>query len=562
MYYFKNIKFILLTFSFLFVYTTAKSQNSQKRKHKITGKVTHNKVPLSDTHIVIKNSRRATKTDYFGNYSLRASYNDTLQFTYMGYSTIEIIVRNKKSINVEMIPEFFALEETLIKNVKRKRESISEEYRPFKTAMGVIRPRGAAYRISYFKGDVISRAPTISRALLGRVPNYRLGTRTGQEVSYIRGRRAIWDVDGFVTDEEPLINLDEVLDVRVLFSPEVALRYGGMRSAGGVIVVRTKNGRHEENIDPVKQERITKILNNVKKEEKPENATDYNETVRNFDDIVKAYNYCRKILNKNKKQYFTDLSLANTFLDYYGNKYLFTKLTNIYQGKYSENLRALQALTFELESLDLKNEYLSLYKRIYRLDYKNPKSYRDLANAFIHNNDHEKAWRLYLSYLRKNQDYYNKDIGKLIFNEMEWLYHNKKHNPTSLFKFTPKHDSKHDFSKDVRIVIEWNNPEVSFNLNFNNNSNIKKSISFQYDHEKSKYKNEPLIKEFFIADLKENEWDIDLTYFGNKEEKKATSFKATYYYNWGKQNESKKIKTFLLNGDFVNRELFTVSQIN
>lgn len=562
MFTYKKIKFIILTLFFVLLHFTVTPQNVQKRKHQITGKVTHNKLPLSDVHVVVKNTKKATKTDYYGKYSLRASYNDTILFSYVGYSTIEIIVKNKRSINVEMLPEAYALEETLIKSAKRKIQNLSEEDKPFKTAMGTINPRGAAYNISYFKGEQMSTLPSITIGLLGRVPSYSVRTdNTGKKKSFIRNKPVVWDVDGRVTEYEPPIILDDVLDIRVLFSAEVALRYGGMRSGGGVIIVRTKNAPYEENIDPEEKERINGILNNIKydqKLEENENNTDYTETIKNIDNVEKAYKYCQKILSKKKSQYFVDLSLINDFLHYYNNTDLFIKLSKAYEEKYYDDIKALKAMAFELESHNIKNEYLNLHKRIFKLDYKNPKSYRDLANAFAENHDYEKAWRLYLSYLRKNQDYAKSNIGQLIFNEMEWLHHNNKNSNSSL-KFTPKHTSKNDFSKDIRLVIEWNNPDTSFNINFNNNS--KDSFLFKYDHEKSKEKDKPLIEEFFISDLGKHKWDIDLTYFGNKE-KKATSFKVTCYYNWGKQDELKKIKTFLLNGDFVNKEVLTLSQTN
>ena len=66
------------------------------------------------------------------------------------------------------------------------------------------------------------------------------------------------------------------------------------------------------------------------------------------------------------------------------------------------------------------------------------------------------------------------------------------------------------------------------------------------------------IEEFLISKLGKEDWNIDLTYFGDK--KKSTYFKGTCYYNWGKENQYQEVKTFLLSGDFDSVQLFKLSE--
>jgi uncharacterized protein YfaP (DUF2135 family) len=96
-------------------------------------------------------------------------------------------------------------------------------------------------------------------------------------------------------------------------------------------------------------------------------------------------------------------------------------------------------------------------------------------------------------------------------------------------------------------VVEWNSSEAEFDLEFVN----PELRSYVFEHTLSG--NQDLItdekqkgyssKEFFIDDLKDGEWLVNITYKGNKKPE-PTYFKITKFYNWGKETETKEVAVY------------------
>lgn len=567
---FNKSQLILFVLS-LFIFNETSCQNKKSINLTISGKVTHSKVPLEDVTVIVNNTSRGTKTNDFGEYKIKVNKGDVLQFSHIGYSTVSITVEKEKKVNIELIPENFLLEEVALKKVKKKVEETEERFRPFKTAMGVIDPRTLGIRVDYVKGSEIETRMSISTALQSRIPSYQIiENRFGEPpVVLIRGLPVIWDVDGFVTDMEPPLIMENVESVRVLGSVVATNKYGfrcrkikGPRrrpgGCGGVIVVTMKKDFAKKQTQKEK-ERIKTVLAGVKgKNSSNKYINNYSETIVNINNTEEAFEYCKKIINKKNDSYLNDLKLIYTFNKEYKEKLYFNKLVDEYSVKHSKDVNALRALAYELEVQKDAPKYLDVYKTIFKTDGSNPKSYRDLANAFIDNSQYDLAWRLYASHARKSKNFLSNRIDKLMFNEMEWLHFNN--NSTNLLKFVPGHETKEDFAKDVRIVVEWDNPNVDFNLYFDND--INKPIEFNYIGTKGKQKNKPvLIEEFFIADLKNSKWNVNLSYFG-KEMKRHTNMKFTLYYNWGKKEQFKEVKTFNVEGEFAKKYITELTQVN
>ena len=75
--------------------------NAQTKK--ITGTVTdETSLPLPGVNIVIKGTKVGTQTDFDGNYEILATKGDILIFSYLGYITEEVTLKNSKIINVSI----------------------------------------------------------------------------------------------------------------------------------------------------------------------------------------------------------------------------------------------------------------------------------------------------------------------------------------------------------------------------------------------------------------------------------------------------------------------------
>ena len=268
--FFKSIIITIIVYSITF---TANSQTEKESKYLVKGKVTHYNLPLVDVNIIVENSDFGTKTDENGNYSLKVAEGDILVFTYLGYSTVKIEVKkDKKIINVEMTPETFMLEETVLKKVINKPKNLDEKDKSFSTSKENINPRTVGYKTSYIADDFSSYI-SLTSALLARAPSYTVKLApNGDSMGFIRGLPVLWDVDGYVTDVEPILILENIKDIRILGSA-AAVNYGmrckglggqgDMRSCGSVIKVKMKKSFKKEKT-PEEKLRMYKTLDSIK----------------------------------------------------------------------------------------------------------------------------------------------------------------------------------------------------------------------------------------------------------------------------------------------------------
>ena len=82
----------------------------------VTGKVSDtNGISLPGVSVLIVGTNKGTITDVDGNYNLSdVSSNSTLQFSFIGMLTQDIVVGNKTTINVELQEETFGLDEVIV----------------------------------------------------------------------------------------------------------------------------------------------------------------------------------------------------------------------------------------------------------------------------------------------------------------------------------------------------------------------------------------------------------------------------------------------------------------
>ena len=70
--------------------------------------------PIIGANILVKGTVQGTTTDLDGNYTLEVPSNAVLQFSYIGYLTQEVAVKDKAIINVSMKEDTKSLEEVVV----------------------------------------------------------------------------------------------------------------------------------------------------------------------------------------------------------------------------------------------------------------------------------------------------------------------------------------------------------------------------------------------------------------------------------------------------------------
>jgi TonB-linked SusC/RagA family outer membrane protein len=212
----------------------------------ITGKVTdENGKGIASVNVLLKGTGAGTSTNADGSFVLNIpdeKANGILIFSYVGYSTREIPLAGRKTVNVQLVAESRELSDVVVVGYGTQKK---------------ISVTGAVDVIN--KKAITGRPVTnLSTALQGVSPNLIIQQRNfepGQGVNInIRGLGTLGDntplvvIDGIVGGDINLINPVDIETVSILKDAGSAAIYGS-RSANGVILITTKKGK--KNSSPV-----------------------------------------------------------------------------------------------------------------------------------------------------------------------------------------------------------------------------------------------------------------------------------------------------------------------
>ncbi|WKZ61345.1 MAG: TonB-dependent receptor [Cyclobacteriaceae bacterium] len=206
----------------------------------ITGKVTSGSdgTDLPGVSILIKGSTSGTITDVSGNYSISASPEDILLFSFIGFESQEMRVGSQSVINISMKPSVATLDEVIITGYAAQR---SQDI------------TGAIATLS-MKDEPPAPVATIGQMLQGKLAGVRVTQTSGRPgeamkfqirgaVSLTAGSDPLYVVDGMpITGDLSFLNPNEIENITVLKDPASASLYGS-RSSNGVVLVTTKAGK-------------------------------------------------------------------------------------------------------------------------------------------------------------------------------------------------------------------------------------------------------------------------------------------------------------------------------
>ncbi|MCU0617928.1 MAG: TonB-dependent receptor plug domain-containing protein [Gemmatimonadaceae bacterium] len=233
----------------------------------ITGKVTRDGVPLSGVSVLVRGSDRLTQTNIAGDYSIRATRGEVLQFRLIGYLPQERTVGTAATLNVTMERAATNLNEVVV------------------TALGqtaVSRSLGTAQQTVVGRDISDTGRENFINALQGRVAGVEVTSSSGVPGAStsitIRGVSSISSsnqplmiIDGLPMDNKTLntgvlasdrpgsttalsnrgvdftnraadISPEDIESLVVLKGPEASALYG-IDAANGAIVITTKRGR-------------------------------------------------------------------------------------------------------------------------------------------------------------------------------------------------------------------------------------------------------------------------------------------------------------------------------
>jgi TonB-linked SusC/RagA family outer membrane protein len=209
----------------------------------ISGVVTDdNGLPLPAATVLVKGTSNGTSTDFDGNYSITANTGDVLQFSYVGYATMDKTVGTASTISVSLVADN-ELDEVVVTalGIKRKQDELT-------TANQVVKTEEL----------VKANNPDVLNSLSGKVSGLQV-TKTSSGVSgtnriVLRGNRSITGdnqalivIDGAISTASFLSSLDPniIESINVIKGANGAALYG-QDGSNGVLIVTTKSGSGSE----------------------------------------------------------------------------------------------------------------------------------------------------------------------------------------------------------------------------------------------------------------------------------------------------------------------------
>jgi len=255
----KWVALIILGGILLFLTKSATAANlrySLLLQQEVSGRVIdHNGVPIPGVTVSLKGTSRGTLTNLDGQYSVTASENAILVFSFVGYKTHEEQINNQAVINVQLEEDIAALGEVQINagyyNTTRRESTgnISKvtaeeiELQPVVNPIEALQGRMAGVEITPAGGNHPGSAPTI------RIR----GTNSLRE----EGNFPLYIIDGVPINStpvesnsllsnagiDPLNNIDvsNIESIEILKDADATAIYGS-RGANGVVLITTKQG--------------------------------------------------------------------------------------------------------------------------------------------------------------------------------------------------------------------------------------------------------------------------------------------------------------------------------
>jgi len=227
-------RLLLIFILFVGIGTSAFSQNTIK----ITGKVTEagSDFPIPGVSVLVKGTSTGTATDMEGKYTLTASANDIIVYSFIGMKSQEVNVDGRSVIDIALNPQDQGLDEVVV------------------IGYGVQKKSDLTGSVASVKGADLAKTPTLNvgSSISGKVAGVQVTSTDGRPgsspVIRIRGvgtlnnASPIYVVDGLIVSDINFLNSTEIASLEVLKDASATAIYGS-RGANGVILITTKKGK-------------------------------------------------------------------------------------------------------------------------------------------------------------------------------------------------------------------------------------------------------------------------------------------------------------------------------
>ena len=536
------------------------------------GKIFSVSGPIQGATVRIKNSLIEAQSDFDGYFNINAKEGDLLIVNYLGMIEKQTTVENFNDLYILLKTETQILDEVVLSSTNKNVENEVD------TGYGKKNVDAVGYSNSTItKKDISPGANNLVDVIRGQFAGVRVEGFSTPRVT-IRGGTgsmntpayAIFDIDGLIFEDFPtFINPKQIESITVLKSYGATNRYGSV-GRGGVFVIKMSNlyKGSSQTLDSalIKGNDYTEELSMIGFEENSKYLDELEQSF-SFENAKEIYESQTSMLEFKSVPYYFD---CFDYFKRWNDDFAFSILTSAVISAKS-NPKALKALAYKMETIDRNLEAELVYEHLFKIRPFHEQSYRDLALIYSKNKKYVLAADIYKKILLNSiEDVEVLGLQKTIANEAYHLYSTNrasfdfKNFPIKILKNLlpdlnlnktnvknmPFIKSK-DFGYDYRVVFDWSDSNIEFNVQFVSPS--KKF--FNWSHTKFENKNQLIdeikfgynTEEFIIDDSQKGEWLINIDNFSMESSINPTFLKYTVYKNYGRDNEIQKTKVINLN---------------
>ena len=521
-----------------------------QQKTVVTGVVKSTDGPIQGATVTVKNTFNEVVTNQKGEFSIKVTQDDTvLEVSSFAMEYKELIIQRDTPMKIKLDYDGQLLDEVLIKGKKKSKDEFVE------TAYG----RKNTKSLGYSTGQEITEEDIRDTDItvfdiLRKMPGVEIFGMPGfnQSILFTRNRTITSQaprvvLDGALLDQSILNSLSpsEISSIKLLKGLTATLRYGQLGS-GGIIFIVTKLGKGN-NVSTKEKIKSLQVKGNEYVETVPSLATVNNKSTT-LSALEKATTLAQaKAIFKKQEKTNTTIPFYIESSEYFlkwDKEYSFEILSTI-ASLAPNNIKALKAYAFVLERRGAYKKVVNIYNRILALRPDSSQSYRDLALAYEAAGDYELA--LTLLYQIVYNTIPNVDcsgIQELAYNELRHLlaFHKNKVS----FKKLPNELLSLNFKKDIRIVFEWTQPDVDFDVQFV--SPERKFFNWTHTRFESKSLLQEevsqgyAIKEHIIDDAQTGPWIVNMEFLSTERPKNPTYLKYTVFQDYGLPTQTKNTK--------------------
>lgn len=225
------------------------SKLNPPEKRQIAGQVIDsNGEPVIGANVLEKGDKvNGTITDLDGKFSLNVSDNATLIVSFIGFTTQEIAVKNKRDFNIVLIDDTKALEEVVVVGyTSQKKASLTGAISNVKVDEN-LRNISSSNMTGLLAGTMPGLNITSTTGVPGTSANMLIRTQSSfakDKDDKLIPTSPIFVIDGIVRSKDDFDRLDanEVDNITILKDAASAAIYGA-RASGGVVLVTTRKGK-------------------------------------------------------------------------------------------------------------------------------------------------------------------------------------------------------------------------------------------------------------------------------------------------------------------------------